>query len=212
MLLRTLFLVLFITALADTIVHATASAARAAIHWQALAAARSAFANGIAAAQLAAAGGAMPSPVQTCAYATAGGCTIEVVTTVSTPTPAVGTTATSCPSTSCTVLLQGSSAVSESRAHFVVTARVLAHNGDVLLARSASIAFRTFAEPPYATLVGSLDATLDDALQAGAGDDGGREPGTLIHVRYDGANGSIPGDIWRPLEEHPSIATSSWNE
>ncbi len=210
MLLRSLFLVLFVAVLADAIVNAGAAAARAAYHRREMTALREGLASAVALAQQAAAGEVSPHPLSTCAYASNGGCTLRVDSDAA-PSTAALPAATACPVASCTVLMQNNSAVSEGRSTFTISARVLAPNGDTLASRNATVAFRTFAQPPYATLVGSLDATLDAALTSGAGDDGGNVAGTLIHVRYSGPAGDVPGDVWRPVEQRPAGNAQPWN-
>lgn len=209
MLLRSLFLVLFVVVVADAIVYAAAAEARAAYHQRETTALRDGLSAAISLAQQAAAGAAAPHPLSTCAFASMNGCTmlVESDASAATPLPAAST----CPAASCTVLLQNNSAVVESRVAYVVSSRVLASNGDVIALRHASVAFRTFAQPPYATLVGSLDAALNAALSGGAGDDGGSTAGTLIHVRYTGPAGDVAGDVWRPVDQRPAGAAPAWN-
>ena len=209
MLLRTLFLAIFIIAIGDTVVYAASAIARTSYHARQIAALRNGLTVGISDAQQAAATGAVPAPTSTCAFANAGGCALTVAIAVAVASPAPATT--SCPAVTCTVLLQNNSAVVESRAAFVVSAAVVAGNGDVLARRAAAVSFRTFAQPPYASLVGSLDETLDAAIASGNGDDGGNAAGTLIHVRYQGAAGTVSGDVWKAHAEQPSGAAAAWD-
>lgn len=211
MLLRSLFLALFIVAIGETIVVAVSGIARAAYRGRQTSALRIGLSNGIAQAQLAAAGAPLPSPTTTCTYAPASGCALSVRTVVTAATPAAIPTPSSCPAISCTVLLQENTAVTESRASYIITAQALVPNGDVVAMRSGTVTFRTFAQAPFSTLTGSLDATLDALMSAGAGDDAGNAAGTLIHVEYRGTAASVPADVWQAREERAPSMTPAWN-
>lgn len=212
MLLRTLFLVAFIVAIGDAVVFASAALGRATFHARENAAMRQAFATGIAQAQTSAPTATIPAPASTCAYAGVHGCTIAVSTMIATPTPNPQTTPAFCPSTSCVVYEQDNTHVTEGRIAYVITAQLRSANGDVLATRSATVAFRTFATAPYATLVGSLDATLDDAV-GGVSDDGGSaKTGTLIHVRYqqEGSAATRSADVWKSVDERAATPAPAW--
>lgn len=217
MLIRTMVLVAFIAMLGETIVYASAALARMSFHARESAAVRSAFQDAVHAAQQAAISGRLPQPRTTCAYADASGCEIRVSTTIATATPVPGATPNVCPAADCTIYMQGNTHVAESRSSFTIVERVLAANGDVMMRRSATVSFRTFATAPYAALVGSLDATLDAIDRSGAGDDGGSgstADSTLIHVEYrqQGNQGvRSPGDVWRAQDQHPATAAPSWD-
>jgi hypothetical protein len=216
MLLRVLFLVLFVAALAEAAIHGAATLARASLQQQELSALRVAFVAAVAAAQSAAPQGSIPTPFATCYLASDAGCEISATATISSPTPSSLATPIACPSTNCTIYLQTNSAVAESRTAYHVVTRVNASNGDTLLSRQADVAFRTFATAPYASLVGSLDATLDALEDGGAGDNGGNAgaAGTLIDVEYvpSGASASpVPGNVWRAQAQHPATAGPSWD-
>ena len=132
------------------------------------------------------------------------------------PTPATFPTPSTCPATNCTIYLQGNSAVAESRVAYHLTTAVTAGNGDVVLTRQGDIAFRIFATPPYAALVGSLDATLDGLENGGTGDNGGNAStaGTLISIEYvpSGASASpIPGNVWRSQDQHRATVVPAWD-
>ncbi len=217
MLIRAMVLIVFVAVLSETIVYGAAALARMTFHAREHAAVRAAFSDAVRSAQSAAAGGPIPQPSATCAYATSAGCAITVRTTISVPTPVPGSTPSSCPNGECTVYTQNNSHVAESRASYAVTAQVLASNGDVMMTRGGIVAFRTFATPPYAALIGSLDATLDAITNGGVSDDAGSAStanSTLIHVEYQqsGAPATpVPADVWRALEEHPATAAPSWD-
>jgi hypothetical protein len=222
MLLRTMFLIALIAVLAETIVHGAGVLAQAALRQRALDAARIAFVSGVRGAQAAVAQSIAanpqastfpaPAPIATCAYADASGCAITVQTTFASPTPAPAATPSACPDTACTIVLQNNSAVNESRAAFVISSVVSAAGGAPLAMRSGLVAFRTFATPPYASIVSGLDGTLDALVDGGTGDDGGNA-NTLITVEYDAAGGStgVPGNVWHAAIENPASTTPAWD-
>jgi Tfp pilus assembly protein PilV len=223
MLLRTVFLLALLAVLGETIVHGAASFAQAALAQRALDAARVAFVSGMRTAQTSIAQTlaanpqtsifAAPAPIATCAYADTSGCEIEVQTTFAARSAAPAPSPSSCPATACTIVLQSNSAVSEARASFVVSSVVVsAASGATLASRSGIIAFRTFATPPYASIVGGTDATLDALINGGAGDDAGA-PNTLIAVEYDASGGgsSTAGNVWLPVIENPASAAPAWD-
>jgi hypothetical protein len=217
MLIRAMLLIAFVTVLAETAVYGAAALARMTFHARERAALRAAFSDAIRAAQTAAAGGAISAPSATCVFTTDKGCAITVRTTISVPTPVAGATPSSCPNGDCTVYMQNNSHVAESRASYTIAAQVIASNGDVLATRRGVVAFRTFATPPYAALVGSLDDTLDAMANGGISDDAGNESATsstLIHVDYQQSGNpatQVPADVWRALDEHPATAAPSWD-
>ncbi|MGD0967553.1 MAG: hypothetical protein ABR949_04630 [Candidatus Aquilonibacter sp.] len=211
MLLRTMFLLALLAVLGETIVHGAASLAQAALRARSLDAARTAFVSGVRAAQASIAQGVAPAPIATCAFADANGCEINVQTTIATATPSAAPAATACPSTPCTVILQGNSAVSEARATFLISTVVNSASGATLARRSGTVAFRTFATPPYAAIVGGADATIGALLDGGAADDGGA-PTSLITVEYDPSDGgtNTAGNVWQPVIENPASAAPAW--
>lgn len=216
MLLRTLVVLLLVATLAETVVHAAAALARASFHQTELAAMRAASNAAISAGASAAPSNAVPTPFATCYLANDTGCDVAVTATLTSPTPSSVATPSACPSTNCTVYLQRNSAVAESRVAYHVVTTVTANNGDVVLSRQGDIAFRTFATPPYAALVGSLDATLDALENGGKGDNGGNASaaGTLISIEYvpSGASASpIPGNVWRSQDQHPATVVPLWD-
>jgi len=223
MLLRTLYLVAFLGALAEVCVHGAAALARAGFERHVQVAMRTALSGAVAAtaSSLATAQGSnvavtLPTPFATCYDARSSGCAIRVAVVISTPAPVVAATPSSCPQTDCTIYLQANSAVAESRFLTHLTATATAANGDVIALRSGDVAFRTFASPPYVSLAGSLDATLDAIENGGVGDDGGNAnaAGTLVNVEYapSGVSGSsISGNVWRALDEHPATNAPPWD-
>ena len=222
MLLRTIFLLTLLAVLGETIVHGAASLAQAALAQRALDAARVAFVSGVRTAQTSIAQTLAanpqtstfmaPAPIATCAYADTSGCEIEVQTTFAAPSAAPAPSPSSCPSNACTIELQSNSAVSEARAAFVISSVVSAASGATLASRSGMIAFRTFATPPYASIVGGTDATLDALINGGAGDDAGA-PNTLISVEYDAGGGGsgTAGNVWQAVIESPASAAPAWD-
>jgi hypothetical protein len=225
MLLRTMFLLALLALLAETFVHGAGALARVALQHRELAATRAAFSAAVSAAQQSAARAiaagqspslVLPSPFATCYDATSTGCAIAATASISTPTPAALPSPPACPQTDCTIYLQANSAVAESRVAYHISTTVTAANGDALVSRAGDGAFRTFTAPPYASLVGSLDATLDALENGGAGDDGGNASaaGTLITVEYvpSGAGSSpIPGNVWHAQDEHPATSAPAWD-
>lgn len=222
MLLRTVFLLALLAVLGETIVHGAASLAQSALRQRALDAARVAFVSGVRAAQASVAQSvaanpqtssfAAPAPIATCAYADANGCEINVQTSFAAPSAAPSPSPSSCPGTACTIVLQSNSTVSEARASFVIASVVSAASGATLASRSGVVAFRTFAAPPYASIVGGTDATLDALINGGAGDDAGAS-NTLITVEYNASGGgsSTAGNVWQPVIESPASAAPAWD-
>lgn len=223
MLLRALFLIALIAVLAETMVYGAAALAHVALRQREISALRAAFSAAIASTQASAAhavasGGnpalALPAPFATCYDSSSAGCAIAATATVSIPAPAASPA--TCPGTDCTIYLQGNTAVAESRVTYHVTASVLARNGDVVATRNSDVTFRTFAMPPYVSLAGSLDDTLDAIVDGSVGDDGGNAnaAGTLISVEYvlSGAAASPqPGNVWHATQQHPATSAPAWD-
>jgi hypothetical protein len=222
MLLRTVFLLALLAVLGETIVHGAASLAQAALRQRALDAARLAFVSGVRTAQASVAQSiaanpqtsnfVAPAPIATCAYADANGCQINVQTNFAVQSAVPAPSPSACPGTACTIVLQSNSAVSESRASFAIASIVSAASGATLASRNGIVAFRTFATPPYASIVGGTDATLDALINGGAGDDAGSF-NTLITVEYDPSAGgsSTAGNVWQPIIESPASAAPAWD-
>jgi hypothetical protein len=220
-LLRTIFILALLGVLGETIAHGAAALAGAALRERAVDAVAAAFASGTRSAQAVVAQTLasnpqastfpVPSPTSTCAYGDASGCAIAVTTIFATPTPPPSNPV-ACPQTGCTVMLQANTAVSEARASFVISSVANGLGGAELAARSQSVSFRTFATPPYATIVGGADSTLDSLASDGPGDDGGA-PNSLISVEYDPSGTGAPssGNVWRPLLESWAAPASAWD-
>ena len=206
-----MFLLALLAVVGETLVHGAASLAQAALRQRALDTARTAFVSGVRAAQTVAAQGGIPAPIATCAYAEANGCEINVQTTFATPTPAAVPSPTACPGTACTVVLQSNTAVSESRATYIISSVVSAANGSPLASRIGMVTFRTFATAPYASIVGSTDGTVDALMNGGTADDAGAAS-SLITVEYDlrGGGAATTGNVWQPVVESPASAAPAW--
>lgn len=207
-------LIAFIALLGETIIAGSASLGRSAMRARELRVLRAGLASTIAQTQSAIAQNVAVQPITSCAYANASSCALTLVASVSPATPAPQ--ATGACGAACEVTMQGNASVAESRASFSISAKLLAENGDPVVSRSGTISFRTFNAPPYATLVGSLDATLDALMNGGTGDDGGSTSaanGTLIHVQYQNtATGNgLAADSWRVLTEQPATQSPDWS-
>lgn len=213
MLLRAIVLIVIIAFLAETIVTGAAALGRASLHAQEMQLVRNGLGSAIESAQNASISHTIPQPQATCAYSQGGSCMLTMQTTIAQATEAPQTAA--CPSTDCTITEQNSANVSESRASYQVMVSLDAQNGDQLVERNGVVSFRTFAEPPYATLVGSLDGTLDTLMNGGASDDGGstsQAHSTLIHVQYQQPGGAFPveADVWRAQQQQPASVSQPW--
>ena len=221
MLLRTIFMLALVAIAGEAIVHAPGALARAALHQRALDAARTALAAGVGEAQATialalqanpgAAAVPLPMPLATCAYSDANGCELRVQTVFATPTPAAAPSPASCPQTDCVVMLQGNSAVAEARITWRITATVSAPAGAQLATRSAVAAFRTYGAPPYASLAGGVDASIDALMTGGVADDAG-SPSSLITVQYapSGGGAGTSGNVWDALTQTSATAAPAW--
>jgi hypothetical protein len=226
MLLRTLLLVAFIATLSETMVQGAAALARISLHERALDAARTGFAGAVARAQqwLAAtiaarqspASAAVPAPIATCVLSAPDGCRMQLVAAFQAPAPAASAPG-ACPSSNCTTYLQANADVAESRFSLDVSSSVIGASGTALATRNATVIFRTFQTPPYATLAGALDASIGAIAPGGSGDDGGlaNGSGTLVNVEYvqQGTSGAspFPGNVWQAVQQHPAAAAQPWN-
>ena len=209
--------------IAETILHASASLARAALHQRAVTVAQTQFSAAATEAQqtiaLAIQGGAdpsamipvMPAAAPTCALQSATGCALTAATSVTTATPMPS--ATGCPNTNCTIYLQSNDAVSEGRLVLAIVSTVTSPSGVVLAQRSGTIAVRTFRVPPYASIAGALDAA--NGTTASTGDDGGAATGTatLVNAVYQNAvTGTfLPGNVWQSQQQSPVAVTLPWD-
>jgi hypothetical protein len=227
MLLRTLVLLAFIAALADTLLQGAAALARASLHERAVAASREGFISGLQRAQqwlaenmesqTAPSTVAVPSPYATCTIAGDATCAMTVTTTISTPAPTVAPTSSTCPGTDCVVYLQNNAAIVESRFRVHVSSTVTGASGDVYATRDDDVTFRTYLAPPYASLAGSIDDTIGAVVPNGNGDDGGASSGTptLVNVEYvqPGSNASpLPGNVWQAQAQHSAPTAPAWSQ
>jgi hypothetical protein len=218
MLLRTLFVCIACTVVAQTMLQGAASLARTALHRSAVGAADVALTDAAQRAQAAIAAaqmqgstftGALPSPQPTCVLAQGASCVLvaqeSIVVTTPSPTP--------CPSGGCAGFVQGNDAVGEGRADATLRANVAELSGEEVATRGAAVVFRTLHVPPYAVTSGAISGVLDDA-ESGAGDAGGLVPnatsaGTMIDVVYENAmTGAVmPANVWAgfaPSQVQPS--------
>lgn len=221
MLLRTIFMLALIAIAGEAIVHAAGALARAALHQRALDAARTALAAAVSQAQATialaveanpgTAGVPLPAPTATCAYADANGCQLNVQTVFATPTPAAAPAPSACPQTDCVVMLQGNTAVAEGRVTWLITTTVTASAGAQLATRSGIAAFRTYGVPPYASLAGGVDASIDALMTGGVADDAG-SPASLITVQYAPSGGGTgrSGNVWQPVTQTSAMTAPAW--
>jgi hypothetical protein len=214
-LLRTVFVVAFLVALAGVIVGATASLARAQVHRRAAIAADASFAQAVAATQAgiasAIAGGAdsrnltfvPPSTPPACAAVDAGGkCALNVTTSIDNTT--TQPIATSADAAACTPLcaqnIQGNDAIGEGRLAVRVRAAVSGASGEIFAARDRYAIFRTLRLPPYAALIGTRDATSETiGIGNMEGADAGVPALSTIDVRYVNAatGASLDANAWQ---------------
>jgi hypothetical protein len=206
-------LIAFIALIGDTIIAASASLGRAVLHARELQVVRTGLASTIEATQSAIAHNVAPQPRATCAYDDANGCALTLKTASVAATPAPQATG-ACGA--CSATMQGNASVAESRASYSMSATLVARNGETIVTRRGTVAFRTFNAAPFATLVGSLDGTLDALMNGGTGDDGGSASatnGTLIHVQYQNTNtgSGLAADSWRVQDEQPATNLPDWS-
>jgi hypothetical protein len=225
-LLRTLFAIALLSALAETMLHAVDALAQSALRRQALlslhdevANATSAAHNAIAASIAAGADPRSPDPsppaIQpTCSLRVRDSCAIEGVAVVRF-TAATQATASPCPDDGCTVYRQEDDAVDEGRIDVTIAARARAHDGAVLASRDVRLTFRTLRVSPYAALTGQADVTA--GVDERSGNDAGAAPmgaapGTLIDVVYENAvtGAKIPANVWHAQTERKRGAPAAW--
>ncbi len=225
MLLRALFLIALIAILSETVLHAAASLAEATLHHRAIAAVQAQMQTATALEQATianavASGGdphvVPPSPATSCVLQAQAGCAISAHSLFALVTPGPSQSP-ACEDTDCTSYVQENDAVTERRVSVRISTSASGPSGAQLASRDTTLMFRVFDTPPYATLSGSLDATLDDLATAGIGDNGGLAAGTgtLVNVEYvDASNPSatpIPGNVWRPQMASSAAASSPWD-
>ncbi|MGZ3510057.1 MAG: hypothetical protein ACXWNJ_17075 [Vulcanimicrobiaceae bacterium] len=88
--------------------------------------------------------------------------------------------------------LESNAAINEGRLTATVAVDVTAADGTRLATRTQTVALRTFAVPPYVTIAGALDASVDGAGGTAAGDDGGLPPQTPLSTCPTPAPSSVP--------------------
>lgn len=219
MLLRTLFILMLLAVLGETLLHAAHALAQASLRRQAALAARHELDAAMLAARTAAAdaivaGGdpraltVTPPPSQSvCRLAGAGGsCALFGSSTIAFD-PAPASTPSPCASGACTIYEQENDAVAEGRIGAMVTSQATAATGEVLATRTARVTFRTIAVAPYATIAGYDDADNEGAAPNGAA------PGTLLDVLYENrlTGATLPGNVWRPQIERSGPLPPAWS-
>lgn len=226
MLLRTIFVLVLLAALAESIVHGAHALAQVVVKRQALRAMHAQIATQIAVARVAvaqaiAAGGdpaspnpAVPSPVATCALTTASGCVLSSSASVAFPAQSA---ATACDD-SCTIYEQGNDAVGEGRIDAVIDASVTGLDGVLLASRSTRVSFRTMRLAPFAVLAGQADASFGAPVGDAAGDDGGAAPygaapGTFIDVLYQNRSSGAtqPANVWHATAQQNAGNAPAWS-
>jgi hypothetical protein len=220
MLLRTLFSVALLTAVAGTMVHATVVLTAARVHRSAALAADRSLAQALAEVQSSirtqVAAGADPRalkvvlpPLQSCALRLATGCALRVSTAITDTTlenmsaasPSLGACA-----PLCAMSLQENDAIAEGRSAVRIQVVVSGATAVTLAARDRYAVYRTFRVPPYAALAGVRDVGSDGiAIGSSEGDDGGSPIATTVNVRYLNAvtGASIDANAW---------STRSWSD
>ncbi len=228
MLLRTLFALMLLATLAETLAtgaHALAKAllrreVATALHQgldSAAANAQRALAAGLAAGGDPSGAPTPPTPSTQCVVTHAGICALSTTTSVAfAPLPSA--TATPCADDGCIAYLQGNDVFDEGRIGATIAVQVRGANGAPLGARSRRVLFRTFRVAPYAALAGALDDSSAALAGAGTGDDGGSVPlaasaGTLIDVTYrDAVNGkTMPANVWRASGARAAALPEAWS-
>jgi hypothetical protein len=227
MLLRTLFVLVFLMAIAETIVHGAHALAGVALGRQTSIALQAQLTGAVDTAEKTIAdaieAGAdprslspvAPSPVPTCVFQTQKTCGLFGETSIAFQAPPAG--ASPCPNRACAAYEQGNDAVDEGRIDAVVTAQIVTRDGEVLATRSGRATFRTMLVAPYAVMAGSGDESLASVANAGVGNDAGAAPagtapGTLIDVLYQNrvTGRSMPANVWNPQAPDSSAAAPAW--
>lgn len=220
MLIRAMFLVVFVTTIAQATLYAAGATAKAALQRRATSAARAATVRGVALAQNAIAVSmksnaplALPSPATACAVQAGATCAFQATVALVAESPAPND-AQPCAAAACAVYLQSNDVVGEGRAMVRVHVAINSPGGDVIASRDTIVAFRTLRVPPYAIPAGANDATVDALTKTGTGDDGGAAgagAGTLVNVVYSNGATTIPANVWGTRTEHPRESVPSWD-
>jgi len=212
---RTVVVVALVVALAVALLHACALSARARVHRVAASAAAASFDRALASvqAQIAseiAAGddprslpSAMPTAAASCASVLPDGtCALTVTVTIASTTtqPISGSTAGDGCAATCAQDLQDNDAVAEGRLSVRVTSNASGPDGMVFSSRDRYAIFRTTRTAPYASLIGTRDASGEGiATGTSEGEDAGTPARTTVDVRYVNAatGASMEGNAWR---------------
>jgi hypothetical protein len=229
-LLRTLFALLLLAALAESIVHAAHALAQTVVRRQALRAVHAQIDAAVASAQTAVAAAiaagndpaspnpTTPAPVATCRAMTQNGCVLVASATVSFPDATAQPQASPCAGGACTIYEQGNDAVDEGRIDAVVDAQVTGPDGVALASRSTRVTFRTMRVSPYAIVAGKADATSGTPVEDAAGDDGGAAPngaapGTSIDVLYQNRStgATLPANVWHAAVQQNAGSVPAWS-
>ena len=229
MLLRTFFSIIFLAALAETIVHGAHALAQGVLRHQAIVAVHAELSTGIDAAEKTVAdaikAGAdprtlapiAPSPQPTCILATQQGCALLGEASIAFAS-AASASPSPCPSGACAAYVQGNDAVDEGRIDVTVAAQIVAADGTVLASRSDRATLRTMLVAPYAVIAGNGDASLASLARGGTGNDAGAvpngaAPGTLIDVLYENqvTGASMPANVWQPQSQGSNAGAPSWS-
>ena len=214
MLPRTLFALLFFTAVAETILHGVHALAQTAVRREALLGVRAQITAATNAARETVAkaviSGSDPRRLNIqslqiggCRLFSYGACSIAGKAKVRFAVPA---SSSPCPDAACTVYEQGNDSVLEGRIGATISAEATGPDNAVLASRTESVIFRTMRVSPYAVLAGESDGT---GVASGApGDDAGAAPagtapGTLVNVIYRNAvtGAEMPADVWQAAAE-----------
>lgn len=228
MLLRSLFVLALVGALAEVMVHGVHALAGSVLRRRAELAVHDEIASATTAARAALvraieAGGdpraldpSAPPPSTDCRLYLRRGCALEGSARISFSLPPAAMPS-PCPAGSCSVYEQENNAVEEGRVTVTIAAQAKSVDGAVLAARSAELTFRTLRLPPYAALAGQADASAAPPVRT-AGDDAGAAPngaapGTLIDVLYENAvtGSTIPANVWHTQVQSPAATRPAWS-
>jgi hypothetical protein len=219
--------IVFLIAIAETIVHGAHALAGAMLERQASVATQAELTDAIGTAEKAIAdtieaGGdpkalspAAPSPSPTCVLQMQQTCGLRGETSIAFQAPSA--TASPCPSDTCAAYAQGNDAVDEGRIDAIVTTQVLTPDGAVVATRTDRATFRTIRVAPYAVMAGNGDDSVASVSSEGTGNDAGAAPlgtapGTLIDVLYRNqlTGQNVPANVWNPQARGSSAVAPAW--
>ena len=227
MLARSVVVLAFVVALATALVHSCAVLARARVHRIAATAVARSFDLALARTQAQLAGaiarGADPRTAAfvptafapSCASARADGTCALTISTATAPTTTLAIA--SEPAGACLPLcandLQGNDAIEEGRFALRISVRAIGGTGTSFATRDRYALFRTTRLPPYASLIGTRDASGESIVAGiGEGEDAGTPALTTVDVRYVNAatGASMEGNAWqtRPWANADAGATA----